>query len=205
MDSKSHWEQVYASNPVEKLGWYEPHLGTSVDWITGLHLASDAPIIDIGGGACTLVDDLIAAGYRDISVLDISGQALSCAQARLGATAQSVTWIQGDVTSIDLPPQRYELWHDRAAFHFLTDRDRQIRYRHNLLQALKPGGHVIMGVFSLAAPSQCSGLPVQRYTAEQLAAALGDEFVLKREHEQLHITPDATRQMYLYCEFDRVA
>ena len=203
MNEKDHWEQVYSTKPTEKLGWYEPHLRTSLSWIKGLSLAVDAPIIDVGGGASTLIDDLLDAGYRSITVLDISEKALSSAKARLGKKAELITWLDGDITSVDLPIHCYELWHDRAAFHFLTMHEQQRKYRDNLLKALKPGGHLIIGTFAPEAPPKCSGLPVQRYNPEQLENTLGGEFEIKRHHKELHITPGGVEQMYLYCHFRR--
>ena len=203
MSQKDHWEQVYTTKPSEKLGWYEPHLQTSLSWIKGLSLAVDTPIIDVGGGASTLVDDLLDAGYRSITVLDISEKALSSVKVRLGKKAELVTWLDGDITSVDLPIHSYELWHDRGVFHFFTLLEQQRKYRDNLLKALKPGGHLIIGTFAPEAPPKCSGLPVQRYNPEQLENALGGEFRLKRHHKELHITPGGVEQMYLYCHFRR--
>ena len=166
-------------------------------------MAADAPIIDVGGGTSTLVEDLLDAGYRSITVLDISEDALSSVSARLGKKGELVTWLNGDITSVDLPTHHYELWHDRAAFHFFTELDQQRQYRDSLLKALKPGGHLIIGTFAPEAPPKCSGLPVQRYTQEQLGNVLGGEFELKRHHKEQHITPGAVQQMYLYCHFRR--
>lgn len=203
MSQKNHWDQAYASNSAENLGWYEPHLRTSVTWIKALNLTPDAPIIDVGGGASTLVDDLLDVGYRSIAVLDISEKALSTVKARLGKKAELVTWLEGDVTSIDLPEQYYEVWHDRAVFHFLVQLEQQHKYRDNLLRALRPGGHLIIGTFAPEAPPKCSGLPVQRYSPEELQNALGGEFQLERHQRELHITPGGVEQMYLYCHFRR--
>ena len=205
MSPKEHWEKVYSSKPTEKLGWYAPHLQTSSSWITELVPATDAPIIDVGGGASTLVDDLLDAGYRAITVLDLSPQALSIAKARLGDKAKLVSWLDGDVTSIDLPDQYFELWHDRAVFHFLLEPEQQRRYRDQFVKALKPGGHLIIGTFALEAPPKCSGLPVQRYAPGQLEKTLGDEFELVRHHNELHVTPGGVEQLYLYCLFRKVA
>jgi SAM-dependent methyltransferase len=203
MNQKDHWEQVYLTKPTEKLGWYKPHLQTSLAWIEELGLALDAPIIDVGGGASTLADDLLDAGYRSITVLDISEKALSSVKARLGKKAELVTWLDGDITSVDLPTHYYELWHDRALLHFLTVLEQQRKYRDNLLKALKPLGHLIIGTFAPEAPPKCSGLPVQRYSKGQLEKTLGEEFELKRHHKELHITPGGVEQMYLYCHFRR--
>jgi len=204
MSQKTHWERVYSTRQAEDLGWYKLHLKTSFAWIQGLGLDAGAPIIDVGGGTSTLVDDLLKAGHRSMSVLDISEEALTAARARLGATAEAITWLNGDITSIDLPAHHYELWHDRAAFHFLTEIAQQKSYRNQLLRALKPGGHLIIGTFNPQAPPKCSGLPVQRYTHEQLSQVLGGEFVLQRHQEELHVTPGGVEQMYLYCHFRRM-
>ncbi len=201
MNQKDRWEQVYSTKPTEKLGWYKPHLQTSLSWIKELGLAMDAPIIDVGGGASTLVDDLLGKGYRSITVLDISKKALSLVKARMGERADLVTWLEGDITSVDLPTHHYELWHDRAVFHFLTAPEQQRKYRDNLLKALRPSGHLIIGTFAPEAPPRCSGLPVQRYSPKQIESALCSEFELKRDHKELHVTPGGIEQMYLYCHF----
>lgn len=204
MNQKDHWEQVYSNNPT-KMGWYEPHLETSLSWIKGLNLAADAPIIDVGGGASTLVDDLLDAGYGSITVLDIAINALDTARKRLGRKAQQVIWLKGDITSVDLKPNSFELWHDRAVLHFLREPEQQKKYRDNLLQALKPGGHLIIGIFAPEAPPSCSGLLVQRYSPGELGQMLGRGLELERHQKELHITPDGTEQMYLYCHFRRIA
>jgi len=205
MNQKKHWEKVYSARPAEQLGWYETHLQASLNCIRGLGLAEDASIIDVGGGASTLVDDLLDEGYRAITVLDISEKALASVKARLGEKAGPVTWWGGDITSVDLPSHCYDVWHDRAVFHFLTKPEQQRKYRDHLLKALKPGGHLVIGTFAEEAPPKCSGLPVQRYRAEQLQRTLGEEFELKHHHKELHITPTGVEQMYLYCHLQRTA
>ncbi len=203
MDRKQHWEQVYSTKPTERLGWYKPHLQTSLTWIKELNLIADAPIIDVGGGASTLVDDLLDAGYLSMTVLDISDKALSSVRARLGKKAELVTWLNADITSVDLPSYHYKLWHDRAVYHFLTESDQQRKYQDKLLQALQPGGHLIIGTFAPEAPPKCSGLPVQRYSQEQLHDALGEEYELISHRKEQHVTPGGAEQMYLYCHFRR--
>ena len=203
MDNRDHWERVYATGPIDRLGWYETHLQISLNWIKDLCLHADAPLIDVGGGASTLVDDLLHEGYCAITVLDISGKALDVVKARLGNKADLVTWLEGDITTITLPERYYALWHDRAVFHFLTAPGQQHAYRDRLLHALMPGGHVIMGTFAPEAPPTCSGLPVQRYSPQQLESILGVEFELLRHHKVLHVTPGSVEQMYLYCRFQR--
>lgn len=203
MTRKDHWEKVYTTKPAEKLGWYEAHLQISIDWIRELGLPGDAPVIDVGGGASTLVDDLLDAGYDDITVLDISGKALASSRSRLAGRANLVVWLQGDITTVTLPHRHFRLWHDRAMFHFLTTPGQREAYRTILCKALMPGGDLILGVFSPEAPPTCSGLPVQRYTPEELQGFLGGEFVLKRSLRELHRTPGGVEQMYLYCHFHR--
>lgn len=205
MNRKVHWEELYASKPIEKMGWYEPHLQTSLAWIRELSLAPDIPILDVGGGASNLVDDLLEAGHKFITVLDISAEALSRAKARMGAEAATVTWLEGDITIVPLPTAYYGLWHDRAAFHFLTSAEEQQKYRDNLLRALRPGGHLIIGTFAPEAPAMCSGLPVQPYDPERLQQALGDMFELRQYAKEMHITPGGVKQMFLYCHFCRAA
>jgi SAM-dependent methyltransferase len=201
MERKEHWEQAYLAKPIDRLGWYAPRLQVSLDWIQELGLPTDAPILDVGGGASTLVDDLLDLGYRDLTVLDIAGVALRSAQSRLAERAGLVTWLHGEITTADLPTGHYALWHDRAVFHFLTEADQRARYRTNLFRSLKPGGHLIMGVFAVEAPPKCSGLPVQRYTLAQLQATLGPQLELIQHRKQLHVTPGGVEQMYLYAEF----
>lgn len=205
MNQTEHWERVYSSKPIEKLGWYEPHLWTSLTWIQHLGLVKDAPIIDVGGGASTFVDDLLSEGYNAVTVLDLSGSALASAKARLAEKADSVTWLEGDITTVELPVQQYQVWHDRAVFHFLTAPERQQRYRDQVLKALQPGGHLIIGTFTTEAPPKCSGLPVNRYSLEELGKTLGESFELRRHLKELHVTPGGVEQMYLYCHFQRSA
>jgi SAM-dependent methyltransferase len=201
MESKEHWEQVYSSKPTDRLGWFKPHLQTSVSWIQSLELPADAAILDVGAGASTLVDDLLTQNYESVTVLDISNTALSLLRERLGHDAKKVHWLGADITGVDLPPGHFDLWHDRAVFHFLTEDDQIQRYRQNLVNSLKPRGHSIIGTFAPEAPAKCSGLPVQRYDHELLARTLGDELELLRHHKEMHITPGGVEQMYLYCQF----
>ena len=201
MSKKDHWEQVYKTRSIDRVGWYKSHLQTSLTWIKELDLAKDDPVIDVGGGASTLVDDLLESGFKSISVLDISDEALSLVKERLGKKKDLITWLTGDVTTFDFQPNSYELWHDRAVFHFLTTHEQQQKYRDNLLKALKAGGNLVVGTFAPEAPPMCSGLPIQRYSAEQLENTLGIEFKLKRHHKEMHITPGGVEQMYLYCLF----
>ena len=199
MSQKDHWEQIYSSEPTESLGWYKSHLETSLNWINETGLAVDAPIIDIGGGASTLVDDLLYAGYRSITVLDLSEKALSAVKTRLGKRSGLVTWLSGDITSVDLPPNHYELWHDRAVFHFLIAAADREAYLEKMKHALKPGAHIIIATFAEDGPTKCSGLPVQRYSLESLLQQLGPSFKLQNYLKQTHITPSDKQQSFIYC------
>ena len=201
MGRKEHWEGVYSSKPSDRLGWYKPRLQTSLEWITTLGLDPVAPIIDVGGGASTLIDHLLDDGYTSITVLDIAEPALDLLRKRLGDKGAAVNWLCGDITMIDLPENAFELWHDRAVFHFLTEAADRERYKANLCRALRPGGHVIIGTFAPEAPPKCSGLPVQRYDLDQLCGTLGNDFELQRHQKEMHVTPGGVEQMYLYCAF----
>jgi len=205
MSGKQHWQQVYSTKSTDQVGWYAPHLTTSIEWITDLNLNPTDPIIDVGGGASTLVDDLLDKDYKDISVLDLSDRAMSVVRERLGTRASQVSWLLGDVAEVKLPSSHFRLWHDRAVFHFLVESGQQMKYRDKLLHALKPGGQFIIGVFELEAPPQCSGLPVQRYSVEKLRTVFGAEFKLERHHKEIHKTPSGVEQQYLYCQFQKTA
>lgn len=205
MSQKPHWERIYASRRPTEVGWYAAHLTTSLAWIDELGLPLEAPIIDVGGGASSLVDDLLNRGYTNITVLDISGEALSVAKARLGERAQRVTWLEADITEVALPQQHFTLWHDRAVFHFLVRPEQRRLYVSRLNSAVKPDGHLIIGTFATDAPPQCSGLPVERYTAEKLQETLDSSWSCVRTQRELHLTPSGVEQMYLYCELRHAA
>jgi SAM-dependent methyltransferase len=203
MSRREHWEQVYSGKPPDRLGWYKPRLQTSLTWIDAMKLGPDAPIIDVGAGASTLVDDLLGRGHSHITLLDIAAPALDLIKARLGERGEDLTWLCGDVTDVELPADAYLLWHDRAVFHFLTEPADRARYLENLSRSLRPGGHVILGTFAPEAPPMCSGLPVQRYDLDLLQETLGDNYRCLRNQNELHVTPGGVEQMYLYCQFRR--
>ncbi len=203
MDHQKQWDRVYEINSEEQVGWFRPHLETSLRWIKFWCLSRDSRIIDVGGGASTLIDDLTDEGFHSITVLDLSKKALELARKRLGERGEVITWIVGDITSITLPSSYYDMWHDRAVFHFLiTPKQRQL-YKRNLLTALKPGGDLVLAVFAPEAPPRCSGLPVERYTALELENIFGPEFELQKHLKEVHTTPGGVEQMYLYCHFRR--
>lgn len=201
VNRRSHWDEVYALRPAARLGWYRRHLEISRDWIAALRLPLDAPIIDAGSGVASLVDDLLAAGHCDLTLVDIAAEALAATRRRLGASASRVRWLCGDITALALPRAHFALWHDRAVFHFLVEPGERDRYLSRLGHALAPGGTLIIGAFAPEAPPRCSGLPVQRYTADQLAATLGRRFRLQHRQRALHVTPGGVEQMYVYAQF----
>ncbi|AMV40210.1 class I SAM-dependent methyltransferase [Planctomyces sp. SH-PL62] len=205
MGTKAHWDRVYEAKGPTGVSWYEPQLRTSLDLIARTEVAPDARIIDVGGGASTLVDDLVHGGYRDLTVLDVSGEALAFAKARLGARAGGVTWVEGDVTQAGLPWWAYDLWHDRAVFHFLTAAADRRAYVEVVRRALKPGGHVIIATFGPAGPSRCSGLPVVRYGPEGLAREFGEGFRLMEARPEEHRTPEGNVQQFTYARFQEVS
>ena len=201
MNLKAHWEQAYANRPPEQLGWYRPRLESSLALIAAVGLQKDQPLIDVGGGASTLVDDLLALGYERITVADLSDAALERARRRLGDRAEAVTWMSADMLTAELPATGYDLWHDRAVFHFLTAAADRAAYLAQLRHALAPGGQAIFGVFAPEAPPRCSGLEVRRYTAEALQAEIGGGFDLLEQRRERHVTPGGAEQAYLYCRF----
>ena len=198
---QDHWNEVYSTKPRERLGWYKARLHLSLDWINGLGLTCNDRIIDIGAGASTLVDDLIDQGHKAITALDISESALTAVRERLGDKSDGVEWIVGDIVEVSLSRRDFALWHDRAAFHFLTDEDERRVYVDRLRRSLQPGGHVIIGTFAPDAPATCSGLPVQRYDLDDLAAELGKAFELVIDCRELHVTPGGVEQMYQFACF----
>jgi SAM-dependent methyltransferase len=197
--AKTHWEEVYAQRTPDSVSWFQPHAEHSLELIARAGLARDAAIIDVGGGASTLVDDLLARGYHDLTVLDLSAAALAAAQTRLGDNARRVSWVEADITAVDLPRQRYDLWHDRAVFHFLTDVAQRRAYVERVLQSVKPGGHVIVATFAEDGPDRCSGLPVMRYGADALHAEFGVPFELLEHSRETHHTPGGAVQQFVYC------
>jgi SAM-dependent methyltransferase len=201
MDTQTHWEQLYEAKSPEDTSWYQPHLQTSLDWIADVANSRSASIIDVGGGESTLVDDLLARGYGALTVLDIASAAIKKSQERLGAAAQSVVWLVGDVMTVTLPARTYDVWHDRAVFHFLTRPEQRLAYLRQLVSALKPGGQVVMATFGPDGPQKCSGLDVRRYDAGSLGRELGQEFHLLRSSIVEHRTPFGTVQQFLYCRF----
>ena len=181
MDAKTHWEKVFTTKEPEAVSWYRPHLETSLALVELAAHSHSASIIDIGGGESTLVDDLLARGYENITVLDVSQTALEVTKKRLGLLAEQVNWIVADITEVQLEPFAYDVWHDRAVFHFLTSNEQRAGYVRNVAKAVNPGGHVIISTFGPEGPTKCSGLEVMRYDTESLHNEFG------------------TTQQFLYC------
>lgn len=199
MDRKQHWEQVYSTKPSDTVSWFQQHAGQSLNIIRGTGAGKGAEIIDIGGGASILVDELLAEGYGKVSVLDISAAALAVAKQRLGNAATAVNWIVGDITSVALPPHQYDIWHDRAVFHFLTEPADRQAYVQQVLHSVRPGGHVIVATFAEDGPEKCSGLTTVRYRPESLHAEFGDSFRLVAHEKEAHKTPAGKEQQFVYC------
>jgi 2-polyprenyl-3-methyl-5-hydroxy-6-metoxy-1,4-benzoquinol methylase len=199
MDAKVHWEKVYMTKAAEAVSWYRPHLETSLALIERAADARSASIMDVGGGESTLVDDLLLRGYKNITVLDVSQAAIDLTKRRLGSAAEQVRWLVADITEIELEPHAYDLWHDRAVFHFLTAREQRMAYVRQVANSVKPGGHVIVSTFGSEGPTKCSGLEVMRYEAESLHGEFGARFRLLESSKELHHTPFGTTQQFLYC------
>ena len=200
MERQQHWEKIYTSKAPTNVSWFRPHLETSLALIERAANGNrDAAIIDVGGGASTLVDDLIERGYTNITVVDIAEAALDAARLRLGQAAASVQWIRADVTETLPSAQRYDIWHDRAVFHFLTDAEARRAYVRNVGRSVKDKGHVIVSTFGPEGPTKCSGLDVIRYNADSLHDEFGPRFRLLESTEENHQTPFGTAQQFLYC------
>ncbi len=203
LDGKGHWESVYKTKDPSCVSWYQPHLAISLKFISETGISKNASIIDVGGGASTLADDLLAQKYERITVVDLSSEALKKAKARLGNCAQEVTWIEADITKTSFPPDSFDLWHDRAVFHFLTNPEDRKKYIKTLTNSLKSGGYLIMATFSLEGPLKCSGLEVMRYSPETLSRELGERFSLLKSSKERHQTPFNTFQNFAYCLFKK--
>ena len=198
MDSKAHWSGVYQTKQVNAVSWYQDDPALSLDFIRRAAPDPAACIVDAGAGASTLADHLLDAGYHDLTLIDLSAKALDVVRQRLGDRAASVSFIEGDVTAPPLPAHTHDVWHDRAVFHFLVDEAARRRYADAMRRVLKPGGHAIIATFGPDGPTQCSGLPVARYDAQALHAALGDGFDLLDSATEIHRTPWGSEQQFTY-------
>lgn len=196
---KEHWEKVYQTKQADSVSWFQEHATWSLEIICSVGATSDARIIDVGGGASTLVDDLLTNGFEHLTVLDLSASALEVARNRVGTLGKRVTWTSGDIRDVLLPEQSYDIWHDRAVFHFLTDPADRVAYVQQVMKSVKPGGHVIVATFAPDGPEQCSGLPVARYAPEQLHGEFGPAFELLEHASEEHKTPWGSVQHFVYC------
>lgn len=201
-ERKNHWENIYRTKPLETVSWYQPVPETSLALIAALHLPKTARIIDIGGGDSLLADHLLRLGYTNLTVLDISETALERAKKRLGPLARQVRWIVSDVVEF-VPDAAYDLWHDRAAFHFFTEQPDIAAYREVAAQAVRPGGHMLVATFSIHGPEKCSGKVIKRYDPATLEAVFQDAFRQTGCVETGHSTPGGAVQQFLFCTFQR--
>jgi len=199
MQSRQHWENVYSRKPSTEVSWFQEHAALSLQLIADHGAPLSAPLIDVGGGASTLVDDLLQRGHTDLTVLDLSAAALATARQRLGAHARQVCWLEANVLEVALPRHHYRIWHDRAVFHFLTSAAEREAYVRQVLHAVQPGGLVIVATFAEDGPEQCSGLPVVRYSADALHGEFGEPFELLGHLREDHTTPGGNEQKFVYC------
>lgn len=199
IDRQPHWQKIYRAETAESVSWYRPHLDVSIELLELAGLSADSRVIDIGGGASTLVDDLLDRGVRDLSVLDVSDEALAMARKRLGDRAREVNWVVADVLHAVLLSGGFDLWHDRAVFHFLTDPTEAARYARCAAEAVRIGGHAVIGGFAPDGPERCSGLPVTRRSAEDIAGTFAPSFSLLQKREERHRTPAGTEQLFAYA------
>ncbi len=199
---KNHWENIYSTKELNEVSWYQPTPETSLSFVKSADLNKNARIIDIGGGDSFLVDNLIDLGYTNVSVLDISGKAIERAKKRLGKKADLVTWIESDVNDFN-PEGKYDFWHDRAAFHFLTDAEEIANYSKLIEDALLQSGHAVIGTFSKTGPLKCSGIEITQYSKEELCTQFGSLSQVD-ELEVGHGTPFNTTQDFIFCHFKKV-
>ena len=198
-DRRSYWQGIYQQKDAQRVSWYRPHLGVSIQLMQRAGLNPGSRVIDVGAGASTLIDDLLALGVKSVTALDLSEEPLAVARARLGSTAESVRWMVADVTTAILPPSSIDIWHDRAALHFLTDAEDVGKYVDVASNAIAPGGYAVIGGFALDGPTSCSGLPVARREPPDIAALFAERFVLVDSVRETHRTPSGNEQSFAYA------
>jgi SAM-dependent methyltransferase len=199
IDRQEHWQKVYRTRAVDAVSWYRPHLETSLELLELAGLSTDTRVIDVGGGASTLVDDLLGRGLRRMTVLDVSSEALAVTRRRLGEREREVTWLVADVLEARLPEGGFDTWHDRAVLHFLADPSDTARYAAQAAAAVRVGGHAVIAGFAPDGPERCSGLPVARRSAEEIAAILAPAFRLVTKRAERHLTPAGGEQSFAYA------
>ena len=203
MQNQQHWQKVYTEKKPNQVSWYQKHAQLSIRLIAQLTASKNAPIIDIGGGASNLVDDLLNKGYQNLSVLDVSQAAINHTQTRLGDQQYNVNWLVGDINEINLPQSSVELWHDRAVFHFLIDQPSRQNYLKLANQTIKSSGHLVIATFAEDGPDRCSGLAVKRHSKQQLADFFAPYFDLLGAEKETHLTPSGSSQNFIYCWFQK--
>lgn len=203
-DRKKHWNNIYQTKSLDEVSWYQQVPATSLDFVKQFKLTKSARIIDIGGGDSYLVDHLLSLGYQDITVLDISEQAIDKAKKRLGKRAKNVKWIISDAANFQ-PSEKYDFWHDRAAFHFLTDQKEIESYLNTLNKGVKPEGILVIGTFSEQGPKICSGINIKQYSEKTMTDQLKNFFKKIKCLKVDHKTPSGSIQNFLFCSFRRIA
>ncbi len=198
-NDRTHWETVYQTHSPSEVSWFQPEARLSLDLIRTSAPSLRNRIIDVGGGASTLVDGLLRSGYIDVTVLDLSPTALAKARQRLGGQASRVLWVEADALTDTLPAASFDVWHDRAVFHFLTRPADRRRYIEQVRRVVRPGGHVLVATFADDGPTHCSGLPVERYGSATLHGKFGSDFRLVASHREEHVTPAGKLQPFVYC------
>ncbi|WP_316368050.1 class I SAM-dependent methyltransferase [Candidatus Thiodiazotropha sp. CDECU1] len=202
VDKKAHWQNLYREKAPTDVSWHQSEPKLSLQLIHRSGIEREEALIDVGGGASLLVDYLCREGFSNLAVLDISGHALAFAKQRLGGLAEGIEWYEADITEF-IPPHTFSLWHDRAVFHFLTDKSDRVRYIKALNLSLRPGGHLIIAAFAIGGPEKCSGLDIVQYDALKIAAELGEGYELVAHRDELHITPTSSEQQFSYYHFVR--
>lgn len=195
----AHWDTVFKTKAPDQVSWYRPHLDLSLELIQRFAADRSASIIDVGAGESTLVDDLLAREYERVTVLDVSHTAIEETKARLKSAADRVRWLVGDITEVALPEHSFDVWHDRAVFHFMVDERSRHKYVRAVANAVRPGGHVIVSTFGPQGPEKCSGLDVVRYDADSLHREFGRKFRIEESAMEIHRTPWGADQQFVYC------
>jgi SAM-dependent methyltransferase len=203
MKSETHWRTVFETKASTTVSWYQAHLEISLSLITRTGVGQECKILDVGGGDSTLVDDLIQRGFSGVTVLDIASTAIERAKQRLGEAARGVVWMQGDILLAALPERYFDVWHDRAVFHFLVEEQSRREYVSKASNAIKSNGHLVIATFASDGPERCSGLPTMRYSPSGLAEEFKQDFTLVESQTELHITPQGREQRFIYCRFRR--
>jgi ubiquinone/menaquinone biosynthesis C-methylase UbiE len=199
---KSHWEEIYTTKVSTDVSWYQTHPSLSLKLIEATEIGKEQSIIDVGGGTSMLIDFLLNKRFTELAVLDISSSALEIAKTRLGVKAENVEWIEADITEFQ-PSHHFDLWHDRAVFHFLVNEEDRSKYVNVLKRTLVPGGHIVIATFAIDGPKRCSGLDTVQYDVESMCSQLGDEFVLLDKLDEKHITPGNKEQKFTYFMYRR--